>query len=273
MSQNQPPQPGHPGGHHPHAGGPHDPQGPPRPPYGHPVPSGQQPWGAGPQPGPNGYGMPPGAPHPAPPKRKSIFKRWWFWVGVVVLLVIVGSCAGGGGEQQASDAGQDAAGEQDVEQRAPAEEEGGGEDAAEDAAAAEAPEEKSAGIGEPVASGDFEVTVSDVESGVSSVGDDMFGAEAQGQFVVVSMEVTNVGDSPVMFFSSDVELTDAEGRTYAADEGSAMYLEDSNSFLEEINPGNTVDGIVLFDVPEGVEPDTLVFRGGLFDEPIEIAIG
>lgn len=273
MTQNPPPQPGHPGGQQPHPGGPHDPQGPPRPPYGHPVPPGQQPWGAGPQPGPHGLGLHPGSPHPAPPKRKSILKRWWFWVGVVVLLVIIGSCAGGG-EQPASDTGQDSTAEQDAGQQAPAEEEGSDEDApAEDEAAAEAPEENSAGIGEAVASGDFEVTVTDVESGVASVGDDMFGAEAQGQFVVVSMEVTNVGDSPVMFLSSDIELSDAEGRTYAADEVSAMYVEDSNSFLEEINPGNTVDGVVLFDVPEEVEPDTLVFRGGLFDDPIEIAIG
>lgn len=264
------------------------PQGPPAAPYGHPMPPGAQaapswqaphpsgpggypsgPQGYGPQ-GPQGYG--PSGPQ-GKPKRKSVLKRWWFWVLVVVFLAIVGSCAGtGGGGADPGTTAPDGGGEA-AEPGAPVDDDA--DDPAEGEAdeAPPAEEEKSAAVGEAVASGDFEVTVTDVETGVASVGDDLFGAEAQGQFIVVSMEVTNIGDSPVTFFSSDVELTDDEARTYSADDASAIYVEDSNSFLEEINPGNTVDGIVLFDVPEGVEPSTLVFRGGLFDEPIEIALG
>lgn len=42
-----------------------------------------------------------------------------------------------------------------------------------------------------------------------------------------------------------------------------MYYEDGEILLEEINPGNTVDGAIIFDVPEGTTPTEASLGGGL----------
>ena len=43
----------------------------------------------------------------------------------------------------------------------------------------------------------------------------------------------------------------AAGQKYEADSAAAIYLGQYNkSFLENINPGNGVNGVVLFDIPK-----------------------
>ncbi|GAA4284042.1 DUF4352 domain-containing protein [Brevibacterium daeguense] len=235
---------------------------PPPAPYGHQTPPADQP---GPYGTPNG-GYPQGGFPPTPPaqKKKPVYKRWWFWVAIVVFAIIVGSCAGAGGSGTESDS--DSGSAQPADEAA--QEAGADEEPAPEAE--EAVEQ--AGVGDTVSAGDFEVSVTEVEAGVSRVGDEFLNEEPQGQFVLVSMTITNTGDSAVMFTSSDVTLLDAEGRQHSADGAASMYIEDSNAFLEEINPGNTVEGIIAFDIPEGIEPQVLEFSGGLFSSPVEIAL-
>lgn len=133
--------------------------------------------------------------------------------------------------------------------------------------------ETSHGIGDTVAADDWEITVESVEDGVSSVGDDFLGAEAQGQFVQVAMSVKNTGSDPNFFFEDDIKLADDEGNTYSADSEAGIYaVEDNILFLEEINPGNTAEGVLVFDVPDDVDPNQLTFAGGLFSDPVEISL-
>ncbi|NEC93298.1 DUF4352 domain-containing protein, partial [Streptomyces sp. SID12501] len=115
--------------------------------------------------------------------------------------------------------------------------------------AEESPASSVAGIGTPVRDGKFEFTVTGVEPGVTRVGDDMFGQDAQGQFLLVHVTVTNIGDEAQYFDGSSQKLTDTQGRTHSADTGAAIYLGDAQSFLNQINPGNSVQGTVVFDVP------------------------
>ncbi len=45
--------------------------------------------------------------------------------------------------------------------------------------------------------------------------------------------------------------TNAAGQKYEADGAAGIHLEeDSRAFLEDINPGNSVNGIVVFDIPK-----------------------
>jgi hypothetical protein len=39
-------------------------------------------------------------------------------------------------------------------------------------------------------------------------------------------------------------------RPTEADSKAGIYLDASNTFLEDINPGNAVDGILVYDVPK-----------------------
>ncbi|GAB3060191.1 DUF4352 domain-containing protein [Sediminivirga luteola] len=199
----------------------------------------------------------PQGPAPAAPKpKKKFYKRVWFWILALVVFFGLLSAIVSGGEEPAS------------EDTAAVPETGGEETAGGDSEDAEAEpaaeDEPIAGIGDAVASGDMEITVTEVETGVSRVGNEYLGTDASGQFIVVHVSVTNVGDSAVHFTGSDVTLIDDEGRSFSSSTEASFYVEDANSLFEQINPGNTVTGQVVFDVPEDADPGTLEFRGSLF---------
>jgi hypothetical protein len=42
------------------------------------------------------------------------------------------------------------------------------------------------------------------------------------------------------------------------------YLDDSNTFLEEINPGNKLTGTIVFDVPKKTKPSKVLLKSGVF---------
>ncbi|OLT54629.1 DUF4352 domain-containing protein [Cellulosimicrobium sp. CUA-896] len=253
-------------------------------PHGYPQsgqpPAGQHPGQADPgqpypgQPYPQGYpaqGAQPGVPTPP---RKSWFARHKILtgLGVVVLLAIIGGALGGGGEDEpattAAVAGAPAAdgpsdGAADTAEPAP-----------EAPAEEPAPEEPAApGIGTPVRDGKFEFTVTSVETGVATVGDEFLNQQAQGQYVLVHMAVTNIGTEAQMFDGSSQELTDTAGRTHSADTSAAIYLGDANSFLTDINPGNSVDGTVVFDIPADAVPATIDLHDSMFSGGVEVALG
>lgn len=138
------------------------------------------------------------------------------------------------------------------------------------------PAEKAAaapGIGAPVRDGKFQFTVTKVKGGVKQVGDQYLNEKAQGQFVMVSVTVENIGDEPRTFDSSSQRLFDAAGKEYSADGEAGIYLDESNSFLNEINPGNTVKGVLVFDVPKsGFKPGKLELHDSAFSGGVEVAL-
>lgn len=122
-------------------------------------------------------------------------------------------------------------------------------------------QEAEAGIGEPVESGAFRFTVTEVETGVTELSDDsgMMTETPQGQYVIVHVTVENIGDQAGTFDSSQQTLLDAEGKEYSAD-SAAEAMTSQDAFLNQINPGNTVQGKLPFDVPEGVKPAKIELR-------------
>lgn len=203
---------------------------------------------------------------PAPVKRRFVRRHPVLTVvGLVVAVVVVAQLAGGSGDDTPAATGTSTAAPQGAEDSAPAA------PAAPDAAAPDAP--VSPGIGTPVADGVFEFVVTGVEPGVARIGDEVLGVEAQGQFVLVRVTVTNVGDGAQIFDASSQTLLDAQGRTHSADSGSAVYLPDANSFLTSVNPGNTVDGIVVFDIPSDATPVSVELHDSPFSGGVTVAVG
>ncbi|KOU24405.1 DUF4352 domain-containing protein [Streptomyces sp. WM6368] len=119
------------------------------------------------------------------------------------------------------------------------------------------------GVGEAVRDGKFEFTVTRLQAGVGNVGGE-YGQDAQGQFFLVHMTVKNIGDKAQTFDGSDQELIDRNGSKYSADTAAGIYLDGSESFLEQINPGNVVDGVVVFDVPKGADPVRIELHDSMF---------
>ncbi len=125
------------------------------------------------------------------------------------------------------------------------------------------------GLNQPARDGKFEFTVTKVQCGVSQVGSGFLIKKAQGQFCKVYIKVKNIGDEARTFSDSNQYAYNAAGQRYDADGEAGIYLgEESNAFLEDINPGNSVSGIVIFDIPKGakivkLELHDSAFSGGV----------
>ena len=112
-----------------------------------------------------------------------------------------------------------------------------------------------------------------METGREALGDGFLRSEAQGSYVLVHVTVTNVGTEAQMFTSANQTLLDAQGREFEADAGAAlMNVPDSESFLTDINPGNSVDGVLVFDVPEGLSPTGIELHESMFSEGATVSL-
>ncbi|MFC7878712.1 DUF4352 domain-containing protein [Isoptericola sp. NPDC057391] len=236
----------------------------PQQPYGPPQPGQQAHYGA-----PQGWSPQPQMP-PAPQKRKNWFARHKVLTGlgaVVVLVVIIASASGGGDDDSPAVADVDTAATQQADAAGKPAEDAKPEDAEKPAKADALP-----AVGDKVRDGKFEFTVTKLEDGVQEVGDEILGEKAQGQFVLVHMTVENIGDEAQYFDGSSQSLVDTKGRTHSADSEAGIYLDESNSFLNEINPGNKVDGVVVFDIPKNATPATLELHDSMFSGGVEVAV-
>jgi hypothetical protein len=199
-------------------------------------------------------------------------------LGVLAVLVVgISLASGGDGDAPAAGAGtspsapaatEDAAPEATAPETTAPETTAAG--PAEDAAPAEP---AAAGIGQPVRDGKFEFTVTSVEPGVARVGNEFLNKTAQGQFVLVHLTVTNIGDEAQYLFGDNQYAYDSAGRRFSADSEAGIYLEESASFINEINPGNTVEGIVVFDVPTDVTLTSLELHDSAFSGGVTVALG
>lgn len=201
-------------------------------------------------------------PQPQQPQRKSWFARHKFLtgLGVLVIVIVLFAALGGGGDDDGAPAaggGTSTSGKADGKSD--------GKDEKKD-------EKKGAGVGDAVRDGKFEFTVTKVKTGVKTIGDEYADQKAQGQYVLVSMTVKNIGDEAQYFDGSSQKLVDTEGRTHSADSEAAIYLDDSNSFLNEINPGNTVKGVVVFDIPKDATPASLELHDSAFSGGVTVAL-
>lgn len=122
-----------------------------------------------------------------------------------------------------------------------------------------------AGLNTPVTDGKFEFTVTGVEGGKTQIGDQYLNTKAQGQFVVVSLSVKNIGDKAQTIYDGNLKAFDASGKEFSADSKAQMYLGDEGRlWINEINPGNSVKGQVVFDVPKGTQLTTIELHDSMF---------
>jgi hypothetical protein len=134
------------------------------------------------------------------------------------------------------------------------------------------PAPEAPGVGDPVRDGKFEFTVRKVECGKSRIGTADFGTTAQGQFCFVYLKVENIGKESQLLDGGNQYLYGSGGRKFDADTEAAIYLDESKTFLEEINPGNSVDGIVVFDIPKGEKPTKIELHDSAFSGGVEVEL-
>lgn len=108
-------------------------------------------------------------------------------------------------------------------------------------------------MGSPARDGGMEFVVKSVRR-AASVTRDTYTATAQGEFLIVDLSVTNVGDQTETYSSSDQMLIVAGKQI--SDDGVASQALNSNA-ISRINPGIGIDTAIAYDVPVGARPDRI----------------
>lgn len=130
-----------------------------------------------------------------------------------------------------------------------------------------------AAIGEPAADGQFTFTVHSFECGIPQLGNNRFSrAKAKGEFCVAEMTVENTGDEAALMSGSSQYLYIGD-KEYEADTDAIFADKRAEAFfLEDINPGLSVEGIVVWDVPPGSSPDRLELHDSAFSGGVTVEL-
>jgi hypothetical protein len=163
-------------------------------------------------------------------KKKSIFKKWWFWVIVIIIIGKVASSGGKGSTTNTSSTN-------DTKQATKTTE-------------TKKEEAKQYKVGDVVAAGDFQYKVLNV-SDAKQVGNEYANKKTDNNYIIVSVEVKNTGKEAKTFDSSLFKLKTNDGTTFNSDGGAGIYANtDNKTFLEQVNPGITVKGNIVFETPK-----------------------
>jgi hypothetical protein len=174
-------------------------------------------------------------------KRRKLTGRDKFYVlrtATAALLIAVATLAGGcGGEEQATGSSEGEVAEQDGAEQKPAEP---------TEAVQETGEESAASIGEPVTVGDVEWTVTDAEQLdelISNRGD-----YEEGDFVSIDITLTNNTNQDITLATPFFTLIDDQGREVEPniDNNFTFLYPEENMFVDQINPGATKEGKIIF---------------------------
>jgi Domain of unknown function (DUF4352) len=121
-----------------------------------------------------------------------------------------------------------------------------------------------AGIGQEVRDGNFGFVVTSVDVSKTAGDPSNQFITAQGEFVNVHLTVSNLGDRSQSFFASNQTLQIGANQ-FSSNNAATMWTQ---SMTAEINPGNSIQAVVSFDVPPGTSNDGVLtvhespFSGG-----------
>ncbi|MBM0239969.1 DUF4352 domain-containing protein [Micromonospora sp. ATA32] len=132
---------------------------------------------------------------------------------------------------------------------------------------------KTAKVGQPARDGKFEFTVKSAKCGVAKVGSSMLGDKAQGQFCLITVNVKNIGKESQLLDGSSQKAYTADGTEYSTDTEAGLYAnQEQSTFFNEINPGNQVAGVLVFDVPKNVKLTKLELHDSAFSGGVTVAL-
>jgi hypothetical protein len=210
-------------------------QGPPPQQPGYPAQYGQPPYGPPP------YGQPPYGPAGAypPPKKRRTGRIILLTLGILLVLCVGGIVLAVAGSHHNSSTS------------------GGA----------------TVGLNQPARDGKFEFNVSKVGCGIPTIGQPPASLNAQGQFCEAHMTVKNIGNQAQVLDASAQKAFNASGQTYDANGAADPYLGDTgNAFLNNINPGNTISGIVVFDIPKNQSIAKLQLHDSAFSDGVNVTV-
>ena len=131
---------------------------------------------------------------------------------------------------------------------------------------------ETAKIGQAVNDGKLEFTVTSIECGKTSVGSNPYLTKtAQGQYCLLNVSVKNIGNEAQSLTSSSQYLLNASGQKYSADDLATMYnAPDGTTWYSSINPGNSVAGAIVFDIPKDQTPVIAELHDSAFSGGVKV---
>jgi hypothetical protein len=106
--------------------------------------------------------------------------------------------------------------------------------------------------------GDYSFSVARTETGdtITSNVSDAVETTADGMYYVVHLNVANTGTSPLTFVATFQQLS-AAGQTFPLDDTATAFL---GGTIADIAPGSQVETPLVYDIPVGTLPDSILLR-------------
>lgn len=129
-------------------------------------------------------------------------------------------------------------------------------------------------IGQAARDGKFEFTVTSLECGKTKVGSEFLNRTAQGQFCMINVTIKNIGNEKQTLYSQNQKAFDAQGREFTPDDTAMIYAStaSSSTWLQDINPGNSVSGAIIFDVPKDATLVTAELHDSTFSGGVKVSL-
>jgi hypothetical protein len=171
-------------------------------------------------------------------------------IGVIVLLAIIGGAASGGNKTSTSTSSKTTSTKSDTKATL-------------------------AKINEPANDGKFQFTVTSIKCGEPSVSsaDGYLTKTAQGQYCLLNVTANNIGDQSQTLDSTSQYIYDSSNKKYSSDsEATIDNSPTDNTFFNPINPGNSVNGVIVFDIPKGVTPTLAELHDSAFSGGVKVSL-
>ncbi|HYO01857.1 MAG TPA: DUF2510 domain-containing protein [Mycobacterium sp.] len=118
--------------------------------------------------------------------------------------------------------------------------------------------------------GDYTFSVAGTETGdtITSNVSDAVQTTADGLFYVVYVNVSNTGTSPLTFVATFQQLS-AAGQTFPLDDEATAFL---GGTIADIAPGDKVETPLVYDVPVGTAPDSIMLRADPLSPGVQLPL-
>ncbi|WP_433207363.1 DUF4352 domain-containing protein [Nocardia sp. CA-107356] len=84
--------------------------------------------------------------------------------------------------------------------------------------------------------------------------------------------VSNTSNKPQSYFGSNQKLFDIQGRQFTNDTVAELNVNDANVIGTDINPGNKIEVVIVFDVAADAEPAEIEFHDSMFSGGVRAAL-
>lgn len=126
-------------------------------------------------------------------------------------------------------------------------------------------------VGRTVEAGKFEFRLAEVRKPGATIGETFGSEKASGEWVVITVDVTNKATAQRTLDVSQQKLVDGQGNEYGASVVPSLPGWDK-AYISGIAPKETTPALIAFDVPAGTVMDALVLTDTQFGKTVTVPL-